>query len=160
MGYHLAQLNIAKLKATLDHPQLTEFVENLDRINMLAENSPGFVWRYESNLNSAADEAVRVFQDPMLIVNLSVWESIDHLFEFTYRTAHGAIFRKRKQWFYKSERRHMVCWYLKAGKTPSLQEAKDRLQYLEDFGETPYAFSFKKAFSIQESLSFKNPEIR
>ena len=159
MMYHLAQLNIAKLQAPLDHPKLSEFVENLDRINLLAENSPGFVWRYDSTSNSEADEAIEVFQDPMLIVNLSVWESLEHLFDFTYRSDHLAIFRKRKHWFHKPEGRHLVCWYLDRGKIPTLQESRDRLQHLEDHGETPYAFTFKKAFTIQEVLSFKNPGI-
>ncbi|MDX1314912.1 MAG: DUF3291 domain-containing protein [Eudoraea sp.] len=156
MGYHLAQLNIAKLQAPLDHPQLSEFVENIDRINTLAEKSPGFVWRYESNAEAATEDAIRVFEDPMLIVNLSVWKTLEDLFDFTYHTGHVAIFRKRKQWFHKSDQRHMVCWYVEEGMIPSLQESKDRLRYLEDHGETPYAFTFKKAFTIRESLSFKN----
>ena len=160
MAYHLAQLNIAKLQAPLDHPLLTEFVQNLDRINSLAENSPGFVWRYESTTSSGEDEAVKVFKDPMLIVNLSVWVSMDHLFEFTYRTDHAAIFRKRKQWFHSYKGRHMVCWYLKEGMIPSLQDAKDRLQYLEEHGATPYAFTFKESYTIQEALSFKIPDQR
>ena len=160
MAYHLAQLNIAKLQAPLDHPKLSEFVQNLDRINTLAEKSPGFIWRYESTSNNAEEEAVRVFGDPMLIVNLSVWESMDQLFEFTYRTDHVEIFRKRKQWFHSFKGRHMVCWYLKEGMIPSLQDAKDRLQFLEDHGETPYAFTFKKSFSIQQTLSYNTPDIK
>ena len=160
MAYHLAQLNIAKLQAPLDDPLLAEFVANLDRINLLAEKSPGFVWRYESATDNGVDEAIQVFEDPMLVVNLSLWESIDHLFEFTYRTDHGAIFRKRKQWFHKYEGRHMVCWYIEEGMIPSLQEAKERLQYLEDHGETPYAFTFKKQFTFQDALTFKNPNKR
>ena len=160
MAYHLAQLNIAKLQAPLDHPKLSEFVQNLDRINTLAEKSPGFVWRYESTSNNGEEEAIQVFGDPMLIVNLSVWESMDQLFEFTYRTDHVEIFRKRKQWFHSFKGRHMVCWYLKEGLVPSLQNAKDRLQFLEDHGETPYAFTFKKSFTIQETMSYNTPDIR
>jgi len=157
MVYQLAQLNIAKLQAPLDHPQLAEFVNNVDRINALAEASPGFVWRYISDPDTSPDETIQVFQDPMLIVNLSVWETQEHLFKFTYQTDHVNIFRKRKQWFHKFEGSHMVCWYLKKGITPSLREAKDRLEYLEENGETPFAFTFKKAFSIQEAVSFVNP---
>ena len=156
MEYHLAQLNIAKLQAPLDHPQLTEFVNNVDRINTLAEESPGFVWRNISNPDTGLDEAIQVFQDPMLIVHLSVWKSQDHLFNFTYQTAHVNIFRKRKQWFHKFEGRHMVCWYLQKGMIPTLQEAKDRLQHLEEHGETPFAFTFKKSFTVQEAASFVN----
>ncbi|MBT8320764.1 MAG: DUF3291 domain-containing protein [Eudoraea sp.] len=158
MDYHLAQLNIAKLQAPLDHPQLAEFVNNVDRINTLAERSPGFVWRYVSASIGNMDEEVLVFKDPTLVVNLSVWESLDDLFEFTYRSDHRDIFRKRKQWFHKFEGSYMVCWYLKEGDIPSLQAAKDRLQYLEDHGETPYAFTFRKRFTIQEAVSFVNPD--
>lgn len=156
MSHHLAQLNIAILQAPLDHPQLSEFVENIDRINALAEKSPGFVWRYESNFENTTDEALQVFKDVNLLVNLSVWETLDHLFDFTYRSDHLAIFRKRKQWFHKSRERHMVCWYLEKGMIPSLQESKARLDYLKDHGETPYAFTFKKHFTIGEALSQKN----
>ena len=156
MVYQLAQLNIARLQAPLDHPQLSEFVNNVDRINALAEKSPGFVWRYISNPNADLNEAIQVFHDPMLIVNLSVWETLDHLFKYTYRTDHVEIFRKRKQWFHKFEGRHMVCWYLQKGMIPTLQEAKDRLQHLEEHGETPFAFTFKKSFTVQEAASFVN----
>lgn len=138
----LAQLNVGRLLAPIDDPRTADFVAALDRINALAEASPGFVWRLQSDSGNATD--IRVENDPMLIVNLSVWDSIETLFEFTYRTAHSSILSRRRDWFEKMEAAHLVLWWIPAGHLPGLAEALDRLERLRREGPTPEAFTFKR----------------
>ncbi|MEN9571191.1 MAG: hypothetical protein RL172_2422 [Bacteroidota bacterium] len=144
MNYHLAQLNIAKMLAPLDSPVMADFVDNLDRINLLAEQSDGFVWRLKEESNNAT--GVKIFDDDFLIVNLSVWQSRDALFKYVYQSGHAAIFKRRKEWFEKMKEMHQVLWHIPAGTVPTVAEARDRLLYLRTHGETPAAFTFKKHF--------------
>ena len=150
MSFHLAQLNLAKMTMPADHPDMADFVNNLDRINAIADESPGFIWRYTEEDYTASQA---VFGSNML-VNMSVWESIETLTDFTYKSPHLAIYKRRKEWFAKMDSPHMVCWYVEEGHIPTLEEAKTRIGYLETHGETPYAFTFRKQFSIAESLAF------
>jgi hypothetical protein len=140
----LAQLNVGRLLAPLDDPQTADFVAALDQVNALAEASPGFVWRLQSDSGNATD--IRVENDPLLIVNLSVWDSIETLFDFTYRTAHSGILSRRRDWFEKMEAAHLVLWWVPAGHVPSLAEALDRLERLRQEGPTADAFTFKRRF--------------
>lgn len=141
---HLAQLNVARLLAPLDDPSIADFVDALDRINALAEASPGFVWRLQSDSGNATD--IRVDQDPLLIVNLSTWESLDSLFRFTYRTGHSKILARRCDWFERMDDAHLVLWWVPAGHRPSLAEAMARLDRLRREGPTSQAFTFKQRF--------------
>jgi hypothetical protein len=150
--YHLAQVNIARMLQPLDHPVMADFVNNLDRINALAEQSEGFVWRLVEDGNSAT--ALHVFDDRFLIINMSVWSSIEALFNFTYKTAHTEVFRRRKEWFSKLGRMHMVCWYIRSHSVPGVEEAKLRLAYLDTHGETPYAFTFKSQYGVRDLLNY------
>ena len=152
MKYHLAQVNIAKMLAPIDNPVMADFVNNLDRINALAEESEGFIWRLKDDENNAT--ALKIFEDDFLIVNMSVWTSIETLFSFTYQTAHTEIFKRKKEWFSKMPEMHMACWYIPEGEIPSTEEAKNRLAYLNNHGETPYAFTFKSKFSAVEASGF------
>ncbi len=142
--YHLAQLNIARLLKPIDHPQIKEFVDNLDRINELAEQSDGFVWRLKDETGNAT--AISVFNDPLIIVNMSVWESIPHLKSFVYDSNHKEIMRKRRNWFEKPTEPHMVLWWVVAGHTPSPEEAKQMLLHLTRHGPTTRAFTFQQVF--------------
>ncbi len=99
MEYQLAQLNIAKIKFPLDDPQMAGFVNNLDRINSIAESAEGFIWRLKDEHNNAT--SIKIYNDDFLIVNMSVWNNIDSLFQFTYQSAHVDIFKRRKEWFEK-----------------------------------------------------------
>lgn len=156
MEFHLAQLNIARMRAPIDSPVMTDFVANLDRINGLAENSNGFVWRLKDDTNNAT--SIRIFDDDFLIVNMSVWESTDSLFQFVYQSDHLEIFKRRMEWFEKMPEMHMVLWYVPVGSPPSLADAVERLSHLRLHGETPYAFSFRKRFTADEAWAMSNQQ--
>lgn len=142
--YHLAQLNLAKMTVPYDDPVMADFVGNLDRINGVADQSEGFVWRY---IEDRDFDGIQVFDANTLLVNMSVWESLEHLFAFTYKSGHVEIFKRRKEWFGAITGMHMVCWYIPAGTIPTLTEAGDRLDYLNTHGPSPYAFTFKGKFT-------------
>ena len=144
MQYHLAQLNIARGKGLIDDPIMAEFVANLDRINALAESHEGFIWRLKSDSGNATD--IQAFDDPHLIVNLSVWKSVETLKEFTYKTAHVGIMRQRKKWFHHMKEAYYVLWWIPAGHIPSVEEAKERLSLLQKNGPSTDAFDFKQIF--------------
>lgn len=139
--------------APLDSPVMKDFVNNLDRINQLAELSKGFVWRFIED--DYSDSAIEVFHDDYIVVNMSVWESIKSLFDFTYRSEHKTIFKRRKEWFSSMKEMHMACWYVPKGNYPTPQEGKDRLEYLNKYGESPYAFTLKSNFTPKQASLYK-----
>lgn len=139
----LAQLNVARLLAPIDSPQLAGFVARLDEINALAEHSPGFVWRFEGDAREGSTSAPG---DDALIVNLSVWESSEALFDYVYRSAHKSVMTRRREWFAKAADMHMVLWWVPAGHRPDLAEAMARLDELNAKGSSPAAFSFRQAY--------------
>ena len=141
--FHLAQINIATLLAPLEDPRLAEFVANLDRINELAEAAPGFIWRLKGEGNDAT--SLRPFGDDV-IVNMSVWQDADRLFDFVYRTAHAPVMAKRRQWFAKPEGPFVALWWIAAGHRPTVEEARQRLALLARKGPTPLAFTLKQRF--------------
>ncbi len=145
---YLAQINIAEMIAPINDPIMADFVSNLDRINALAEESEGFVWRLKGDDGNAT--SITVFDNLFLIINMSVWKNIDTLFDFTYKTAHAEILKRKKEWFKNMPRMHMALWYVDQDHCPTAQEAKERLYYLQEHGESPYAFSFKSKFSIED----------
>lgn len=144
MDYVLAQANIARLRAPLDDPALKDFVDNLDPINLLAEKTPGFVWRLQTEEGNAT--ALRPFDDERILVNLSVWENRDALFAYVYHSEHVTFFRRRREWFDKLDTPVLVMWWIPAGHRPTVEEAKERLDHLQQHGPTPYAFTFKESF--------------
>ena len=152
MEFYLAQINIAKMLAPIDSPVMADFVANLDSINALAETSEGFVWRLKDESNNAT--AIKIFDDDFLIVNMSVWKNTEALFQFVYKSNHIEIFKRRKEWFEKMEEMHMAQWYVQAGYLPTVADAVERLNYLRNHGETPFSFSFKKRFTIEETNEF------
>ncbi len=147
MTHHLAQLNIGRMLAAIDDPIMAEFVANLDRINALADGASGFVWRLQSDSGNATE--FRPFADEMLIVNMSVWESLETLKDYVYKSAHAEIMRNRRQWFEKMDEVFTVLWWIPAGTIPTVEEAKARLESLRQHGETPYAFSFRRSFASE-----------
>ena len=153
MEYHLAQINIGRILGPMDSPIMAEFAANLEPINTLAENSEGFVWRLKDDSNNATD--MKYFEDDAMIVNMSVWKSIEALSHYVYKTAHAEIFKKRNQWFEKMREMHMVLWYIPATHTPTVAEAMERLEYRRKNGDTPYAFTFKKKYTPDEAFQFQ-----
>ena len=142
--YHLAQLNIATMREPLESPSMAEFVASLDRINALADSAPGFVWRLKDEQGDAT--SVRPFGEDVL-VNMSVWESVESLQDFAFRTAHTDIMRRRREWFDRMERAYAVLWWIAAGHTPSIAEAAQRLALLREHGPTADAFTFRQSFA-------------
>ena len=136
----LAQLNIARLRAPLDDPRLEGFVNNLDRVNGLGDASPGFVWRLQTDDGDAT--ALRPFPDPDIIVNLTVWESVESLRAFAYKGEHLEGFKQRRQWFEERVEPMVVLWWVADGHIPSVEEAKERLDFLRRHGPSPWAFPF------------------
>jgi hypothetical protein len=143
--YHLAQLNIALLKEPIDSPLLADFVAALEPINRLADESEGFVWRLQTEDGDAT--AIRAFDDDLLIVNMSVWESIDSLAGFVYKSGHTDVMRQRKRWFEHLAEAYMVLWWVPEGYEPTVEDAKERLEILRANGPTPDAFTFKQRFA-------------
>ena len=141
---HLAQLNVARLKHELDHPDLAPFVEALDAVNAVADEAPGFVWRLqEEGLGNAT--SVRPWGDDM-IVNLSVWTDLASLEAYVYGAAHAAVLKQRRMFFTRMETPALVLWWVPDGHEPSLAEAKERLLALETDGPTAHAFTLRTAF--------------
>ncbi|MPZ11750.1 MAG: DUF3291 domain-containing protein [Kiloniellaceae bacterium] len=145
--FHLAQINVARALAPLDDPQLAGFVARLDDINALADASSGFVWRLQSDSGNATD--IKVSEDPNVIVNMSVWEGLDSLFSYVYRSDHLQVMSQRRQWFEKPAGAFMALWWLPAGTLPSVEEGIERIALLERSGATPEAFTFKQPFDAE-----------
>jgi uncharacterized protein DUF3291 len=142
--WHIAQLNIGRTVAPVDDARLADFVNQLDEINALAERSPGFVWRLQSESGNATD--VKVDDDPLVIINLTVWRSIDDLFDYAYRSAHKHVFKRRFEWFERWQGPSVVLWWQPAGTIPDTGEALRRLRLLVELGPTAEAFTFKERF--------------
>jgi hypothetical protein len=142
--YHIAQINIARMLAPIDDPIMAEFVAQLPSINALADGSPGFVWRLQTEEGDAT--SLKVYDDDMVIVNLTVWESVEALREYVYKSAHSGVMRDRKRWFEKFDGPYYALWWVPAGHLPTTEEGKERLEYLREHGDTSYAFSFKNVF--------------
>jgi uncharacterized protein DUF3291 len=146
--YHLAQLNIAVVKAPLESPVMADFVANLDRINALAETSPGFIWRLKTEEGNAT--ALRPLGDD-IIVNMSVWADIESLNRYVYGSAHVEIMRRRREWFERMADAYMALWWVAAGHRPTLPEALARLEALKQNGPTHEAFTFRHAYPAPDS---------
>jgi hypothetical protein len=153
-GYHLAQINVARLKAPIDAPETADFKNNLDRINALAEASPGFVWRLTGEGNDATD--LIAFDDPLVITNLSVWESPAALGAFVYRSGHVEIMRRRAEWFHEIEV-FMALWWVPAGHAPTVSEAVARLELLRANGPGPEAFTFREPHPAPDATTSPLP---
>lgn len=139
---HLAQLNVGKLLHPKGDPRMAGFFDNLDRINAIADRMPGFVWRLKDDTGNATD--LRPFaDDPDLLLNMSVWESIEALEKFVWQTAHTAVYRKKPQYFVPDDGVHFVMWWVDAGHIPTPAEAKERLDHLRTHGAGEYAFDWK-----------------
>ena len=156
MKYHLAQYNVARLVAPLDSPQLADFMAALDPLNALADRSPGFVWRHQTEDGNST--SIRVRDDPMIIINFSVWESVESLFEYAYHSDHTPIFRRRREFFEHMELPYLVLWWVPAGHLPSVEEAEDRLDYIRE--ARPHAVRLHLQAAFPAALSDASPRPR
>jgi len=142
--YNVAQLNIAKMKYPIQSPEMFTFVDNLDRINSLAESSPGFIWRLMRDFTCPV--CAKLFGSN-IIVNMSVWSDIELLHNFVYQSSHSKIMSRRKEWFDKFDAAYSVLWWLQIDKVPTVSEANEKLLLLKNNGPTADAFTFKKVFA-------------
>lgn len=143
-GFHFAQINVARARAPLDDPLLADFVAQLDEINALADRSPGFVWRLQDETGSATD--IQVEDDPLLIVNMSVWESREALFDYAYKSGHRQVLSRRKEWFERLETPSLALWWVPVGIQPTLEDGLERLGHLARHGPSAQAFTFNTCF--------------
>jgi len=151
-GHHIAQVNIALPRQPLDTPLLAEFVAALAPVNALADTSPGFVWRLQTEDGDAT--AIRAFDDDRLVVNMSLWESLEALRAFVYgERGHLAVMRRRREWFVSMAESHMALWWVAAGELPTVADAEQRVAHLREHGPTPYAFTFRVAFPSPEGAA-------
>lgn len=150
-GWELAQFNLARAVDTLDSPALSGFMAELKRINELADVSPGFVWRFEGG--SPDEPAAAADNDPLVLLNLSVWRTVEDLFNYTYRSDHAKQFSRRREWFEQTRQPQLVLWWVPAGHRPTLAEGLGRLQELRTQGPTLRAFTFKHRFAAPDSNS-------
>ncbi len=140
----LAQLNIAQAKYLLDAPQIKDFIDNLEHINGIAETSPGFIWRLKDDSGDATQ--IKAFDDPNMIINMSVWQSVEQLKDFMFKTQHRDFMRRKGEWFARLPEASYVLWWITDGHIPSIEEAIDRLMHLRKYGDSDHAFSFKSIF--------------
>ena len=145
-GWHLAQINVARLRAPIDDPVIADFKANLDRINRLGDSSPGFVWRLQTEDGDATDFHP-IDDDELIIVNLTVWESIEALADYVFRSEHRDFLRRRREWFERYGSAYLAMWWVPAGHLPTIDEAIDRLDRLERDGPTGDAFTFARRFA-------------
>lgn len=141
---HLAQINIGRMKGPLDGPVMAGFMARLDDLNALADRSDGFVWRLQGEAGN--NTYLRPYEDERIIVNMSVWESLEHLRAYVYSSAHAEVLKQRRDWFEKFESAMLALWWIPAGHIPTVKEAKLRLASLDAHGPTAFAFTFKTTF--------------
>jgi hypothetical protein len=144
VNWHIAQLNVGRVLAPTDSPVLADFMAALDGVNALADTASGFVWRLKSDTGNATD--ILVSADPLFLINMSVWESVEALFDFVYRSMHTKFMVRRREWFEKPVEQYLVLWWVPAGHIPTPEEAMARLNYLRTNGPSPHAFTFRQKY--------------
>jgi hypothetical protein len=141
---HLAHINIGTMKGPITSKVMLEFRTQIAHYNSLADRSSGFVWRLQTSSGHTAD--IDAFGDERIFITMSVWEGIEQLFDFTYRSAHAEMFRRRREWMEKIPRPQLALWWIGLGHIPSIKEAKERLASVAESGATPFAFTFRRHF--------------
>jgi len=149
MDHELAQMNVALPLAALDSPVMAEFMANLDRVNALAEASPGFVWRLQDDAGNAT--SLRPM-GPDALVNMSVWRDVEALSDFVHKSGHVEYLKRRKEWFQRVAEAYVVLWWVPAGHRPTVEEGIERLMRLRAEGPTPQAFTFRQLHPAPSGL--------
>lgn len=148
--YHIAQVNIGKVRAPVEDPLMEGFTTRLDELNALADGSPGFVWRLQTSAGNAT--YFRPYEDDRILMNMSVWETIEDLRYYVYHTVHAELLRHRHEWFEKFAGTYTALWWVPAGHRPGIDEARKRLAHLDQHGPTQFAFTFKNSFPQDEQF--------
>jgi Domain of unknown function (DUF3291) len=154
-AYELAQLNIGIIRGPMDSPVMAHFAANLERINALADRSPGFVWRLQTEEGDAA--GIRPFEQENMLLNMSVWRDIESLSAYVYDSAHVEVMRRRREWFERMPEAFLVLWWVAKGHRPSVAEAIAKLEMLRAKGPTAEAFTFRKAFPPPDAAQSGSP---
>jgi heme-degrading monooxygenase HmoA len=157
--FHIAQINVGRILGPIDSAIMAEFVARLDEINALADGSPGFVWRLQTEDGDAT--AIRPFEDERIILTMSVWESPAALHAYVYQSAHAEVMRRRREWFSRMTDAFLALWWVPAGHVPTVAEAVARLDRLRADGPTPHAFTFRQQFPPPdaEGVRFESVEL-
>jgi hypothetical protein len=142
--WHIAQMNVGTLLYPQDDPRVAEFMGLLDQVNAMADAAPGFVWRLQSAQGNATD--IQVTDNPLFIVNMSVWQSVEALFDFVYRASHRSVMAKRRVWFARPAGAYLVLWWTPAGTIPTIDQGLERLRMLDNNGPSRHAFDFRNKF--------------
>ena len=150
MTFHVAQVNIGRIRAELTDPIMAGFVNRLEEINALADSSPGFVWRLQEREGNAT--YLRPYDDERTLMNMSVWESVETLRHYVFKTAHVELLRQRHAWFERFEGSYTALWWVPVGHLPGIDEAKKRLAHLEANGPAEFAFTFAEVFLPSEEF--------
>ena len=148
--WQIAQINLATGRYALDDPRMADFVASLDAVNALADGSPGFVWRLQSESGNATD--IQVDENPNVIVNMSLWQSVEALFDFVYTSAHRDVMVRRRDWFLAPLNSYQVLWWVRSGELPTVEQGLARLRRLNEHGPTPDAFTFKAKFPPPDTI--------
>ena len=144
--FHLAQYNIARARAPLSDPLLSDFVAAIERVNAAAEHAPGFIWRLKDE-SGASSSYVRAYDDERMLINLTVWESVEALRAYTYAAPHVEIFRRRHEWFEPHDGPGLVMWWIPIGHIPTVEESQRRIEHLAAHGPSAHAFTFKQTYA-------------
>ena len=155
--WQLAQANVARMRAPLADARMEGFRSQLERINALADASPGFVWRLQTEAGDAT--AVRAFADPLILFNMSVWESLEELHRYVYVSGHVRLLRARRSWFEPLAGPSLALWWVPAGHLPGLDEAREKLAWLGERGASADAFSFRAPFPAPGAPPSRPPEV-
>jgi len=156
---HVAQINLGTMVAAVDDPRVAEFMDALDEVNALADRAPGFVWRLQDDNGNAT--SIQLFDDPLALVNMSVWESVDALRDYVYRSRHVEFFRRRAEWFTAAGKR-VALWWVPVGTVPDVRDGVRRVEFLERHGPSPYAFAFARPTAplLIEAVALDDPDVR
>ena len=146
--WHIAQMNVGTMLYPTDDPRIAEFMNALDEINAMADSAPGFVWRLQSEQGNATD--IVLTENPRFLVNMSVWQNVEALFDFVYRTSHRLVMAKRRNWFERPDGAYQVLWWVPAGTLPTPLEGLERLRWLEQNGPSPHAFTFRQKYAAPD----------
>ena len=155
--YYLAQINIALMKAPIEDPVMAEFAAALNEVNAVADQSPGFVWRLQTSSGNATN--IRAYPDPRMLVNLSVWRSLEQLKVYVYKSLHGDFFVRRRKWFEKYQGEHFAMWWIPTDYLPTVEEGKAKLEYLALHGDSPECFTFAKPYLPPVVARHNNPPL-
>lgn len=150
-AFELSQLNIGTARAPVDSPLMADFTNNLEKINALADATPGFVWRLQTEAGDAT--AIRPFDAPNILLNMSVWQDVESLNRYVYSSAHVEFIRRRREWFEPMTESSLVLWWVPKGHRPSVAEGIEKLELLRKCGPSAEAFTFRRAFPPPDALS-------